>query len=127
MLPDIEQAIKEIREAFPSETVEAIPDEQGGADVIVIEPVIGDQYSPSKSWIGFHIDFNYPRTDVYPHYLDSAMRRHDGRALGEGFSGPSEWRKRQAWQISRKSKRWDAATDTAAIKLAQVIEWVRSR
>jgi hypothetical protein len=29
--------------------------------------------------------------------------------------------------VSRRSNRWNAANDTAALKLAKVIEWLRSQ
>jgi hypothetical protein len=127
MLPEVERSIQRIRDSLPDHGIKVMPDGQGGADVIVSELMIGDQYAPSRSWVGFHIDFNYPRADIYPHYLDAAVVRLDQRGLGEGFSGPTDWQKRRVWQISRKSKRWDPNTDTVDLKLAQVLDWIRSR
>jgi hypothetical protein len=99
---------------------------QGGAYVIVHNVFVGDQYEPSKSWAGFLITFQYPRADVYPLFFDAALRRKDGRAFGEGFSQLT-WRGRPALQVSRRSNRWNPATDTAAVKLAKVLDWMRSR
>jgi len=127
MTPDVEQAIAEIKMSFEGQLVEIEPETQGGAYVIVHELPIGIQYFPATSWIGFLIGFQYPRADIYPHFMDVGVRRLDGKALGESFSGPTEWQKRTAIQVSRKSRQWDASVDTAATKLAQVLEWILSR
>jgi hypothetical protein len=37
------------------------------------------------------------------------------------------WRERQVTQISRRSNRWDPAVDTAAAKLAKVLQWLSER
>jgi len=131
MNAEVEAAIQEIREAFPEHQVEVEPEAQGGAYVVIRDLQIGDQYAPSRSWMGFLITFQYPYSDCYPHYVDAAVKRVDGQALGLAFSGEMTWQTpsqgRAAIQISRSSKRRQAATDTALLKLLKVLEWVRSR
>ncbi|MGE0539195.1 MAG: E2/UBC family protein [Dehalococcoidia bacterium] len=128
MTPEVARAIDDIRTAFPGHRLEVQDEAQGGAYVVVHDLPIGEQYAPATSWCGFVITFQYPRADVYPHFLDPNLRRVDGKPLGESFSGqPVDWNGRQAYQVSRRSNRWSAATDTAATKLAKVLEWVRSR
>jgi len=127
MTPDVDKAIEEIRNTLPDNRIEVIPEEQGGAFIIAHDVDLGDVYEPTKSWIGFRIDFQYPRSDVYPHYLDSVVERKDRQPLGAGISGPITWQNRQVWQLSRKSRQWDINIDTAATKLAQVLEWLRTR
>ncbi len=124
MTPEVEQAIEEIKTLFPGSPIETEGESQGGAYVIVHNLDFGAKYNPSKNWIGFLIDFQYPRSDVYPHFFDRAVVRADGRKYGEGISSAS-WRNREVWQISRKSNRLNPAVDTAAFKLAKVLEWLR--
>lgn len=95
--------------------------------MIVHDLDVGDQYAPSTGWLGFLITFQYPNADVYPHFLDPDVHRVDGAALGEGFQPSNNFWERAATQVSRRSNRWNPAVDTAAIKLARVLEWIRSQ
>lgn len=124
MAPEVEEAIAEIREAFPGLRVEVQPESQGGAYVVVHDLVFDSRYAPSRSWIGFLIPFQYPDLDVYPHFTDAALARVDGAALESAFQ-KTTWRDQPVTQISRRSHRWDAATDTAALKLGKVVSWLR--
>jgi hypothetical protein len=127
MTPEVEQAVEEIRTSFEGHRVDVESEPQGGAYVIVYDLSVGDHYVPATTWFGFLITFQYPRADVYPHFIDAQLQRADGRAHGAGFSGPTQWRDRQAIQISRRSNRLNPAVDTAATKLAKVIEWMKSQ
>lgn len=126
MNPEVEKAIEEIKTCFPGHKVEIENEPQGGAYVIVHDLEFGAKYAPSKHWIGFLIDFQYPRSDVYPHFIDRAVIRTDGGQFGGGFSSAT-WQQREATQISRKSNRLNPAIDTAAFKLAKVLEWLREQ
>ncbi len=126
MTPDVMVAVEEIRQAFPDHKVDAEEEPQGGAYVVVHELSIGDAYVPPSSWVGFLIPFQYPRAEVYPHFIDGAVKRADGGPHGGGFSGPTSWRDLSVIQVSRKSNRWDSLSDTAATKLAKVLDWMRS-
>lgn len=119
--------MEEVRHTFAGHKVEVEDEPQGGAYVFVHGVVVGERYAPSETWFGFLIPFLYPRADVYPHFVVGSFCRANGQALGEGFSGPTEWRGRAAIQISRASKKWNPAADAAAGKLLKVIEWVKSR
>ncbi len=127
MTPEVEAAISEIRLVFAGHQVDVDSEEQGGAHVVVQDLFIGEQHVPSQSWVGFTINFQYPRSDVYPHFIDPTVRRADGSKFGEGISETANWRDRQAIQLSRKSNRWDPTRDTAALKLAKVLEWLRKQ
>lgn len=124
MTPEVEQAIEEIKTYFPGYPVDVEGEVQGGAHVVVRDLDFGEKYSPSKNWIGFLIDFQYPRSDVYPHFFDRAVVRADGSQYGGGISSTS-WRNTDVWQISRRSNRLNPAVDTAAFKLAKVLEWLK--
>jgi Prokaryotic E2 family E len=127
MTPEVAAAVQEIKHAFPDRRVEVFPEEQGGAYVIVPDLDLGARYTPSTSWCGFLITFQYPRADVYPHFLDGSVRRSDGGGFPAGITGPTTWQDRQALQVSRRSNRWNPALDTALTKLVKVLEWVRSQ
>ena len=126
MTPDVEQAIQEIREAFDGHVVEVSPEGQGGAYVIVHDVTIAPGFTPAQTWIGFLIPFQYPLADVYPHFIGNDARRADGTGYGEAVTA-SNWQGRSALQVSRKSNHWNAANDTAALKLMQVLTWLRTR
>lgn len=126
MVPAVEAAIAEIRDAFPGLRVEVEPESQGGAYVIVHGLVFDRRYTPLSSWIGFLIPFQYPDGDVYPHFTDAALARVDGAALGSAFQ-KTTWQGRPVTQISRRSNSWNAATDTAALKLRKVLAWMQDR
>ncbi len=127
MTPEVERAIGQIQQALPDHEVEVIEEQQGGAYVIVSGIDIGPVFNLSKVWCGFLITFQYPSADVYPHYLGPVFTRVDGQALGESFSGPTEWLNRSCIQVSRRSNHLDPSIDTAATKLLKIISWVRSR
>jgi hypothetical protein len=129
MKPDVEQAIAEIRATVAGHQVDVEPDPDGGAYVTVRDLHLGDQYAPSVSWVGFHITFQYPHADVYPHYCVAGLKKN-GTDVDKPFH-KAEWKPPSgmvpATSVSRKSNHWNAAADTAAIKLLKVLEWVRSQ
>lgn len=126
MTAEVAAAIEELRLAFPSCSVTFEPEAQGGAYVTVRGIDIGETYNPSTTWFGFLIGFQYPRSDVYPHYMDVDVKRTDKANHGGGFAN-TNWCQKTVIQISRRSNRLDPAVDTAATKLAKVVDWVRTR
>jgi hypothetical protein len=126
MTEEIEQAIKELKEAYGAQNVEVTPEANGGAFVIVNNISVDPGLSPSTIWCGFFLSFVYPSADVYPHYVNPDLKRADGLAFGQGFSVNVEWNKRNTIQLSRKSNRWNPARDTAVIKLTKIINWLNS-
>jgi len=129
MNSNVEQAIAEIRATVAGHQVDVEPDADGGAYVTVRDVHLGDQYTPSVSWVGFHITFQYPHADVYPHYCVAGLKKN-GADVGKPFH-KAEWKPPSgtvaATSVSRKSNHWNAAADTAAIKLLKVLEWIRSQ
>ena len=131
MKPEIQQAIEEIRSAFPGVSLDIEPDEDGGAYVTAHDFDIGQQYEPERSWSAFRITFQYPFADIYPHFFIASLHRKDGKPLGEAFQPNNQWQhagtSESATMVSRRSNRRDPATETAALKLAKVLDWIRSR
>lgn len=126
LTPQVEQAITDIQAAFPDRPLVVREDGEGGARVIVENVALGPPYHQRETWVGFHITFPYPSSDVYPHFVRGDLSRLDGRPLGEAMS-PNSFLERPAVQISRKSNRLNPAADTALYKLLKVIQWLKTR
>jgi hypothetical protein len=126
MTPEVTAAIKELKETFPGSAITVREDGQGGAYVIMEKILLGTPYCQPDTWVGFHLSFQYPYADVYPHFVPADLARRDGRPLGEAMS-QSSFENRKAIQVSRRSKKLNPATDTAALKLLKVVDWMKSR
>ena len=123
LAPAVAQGIEQIRSSLPACTVECTPDSAGGGSVVVGGLTFGPPYRQADGWIGFLLTFQYPYTDVYPHFTRPDLARLDGRPLGEGL-GMAQFRGAPAIQISRRSNKWSPATDTAVLKLLKVYRWL---
>ena len=126
LTPAVAQAIEEIRCTFEGCDVEVEPDGSGGAVVVVRGVPLGCPYAQAEVWFGFHITFQYPYADVYPHFTNPELARTNGANLGSGF-GTASFRGGQAIQISRRSSRLNPERDTAALKLLKVVTWMKSQ
>jgi len=126
MTPEIASAIKEIEQAVPESTVSLREDAEGGVYVIVDPVDPGPRYAQRETWIGFHVTFQYPYSDVYPHFVRGDLARADGQVLGEGTSATT-FEGRPAIQLSRRSNRLNPADDTAALKLIKVLKWLQAK
>lgn len=137
MKKDVEAAINELRKGLPCHEIRVKADADGGAFVIVDGVDIGRRFKPMTTWVGFQITFPYPDVDVYPHFIDPAVKFVGDNpdadpprdalptsmtrgATMPGFDLP-------AIQVSRRSNRRDADTDSALHKFLRVVEFVRSR
>ncbi|WP_328531261.1 hypothetical protein OG984_09080 [Nocardioides sp. NBC_00368] len=118
----VDVAIDQIHEQFATHAVDVVREPGGDATIIIDEVMIGEQYEPSTTWLGFRISAAYPNADVYPHYLGPVSRR-DGAAHGDAFQNVI-WRDRSALQISRRSNGWNPRRDTAALKAVKVLAWL---
>ena len=121
-------AIDELRQQFPDSTVEVREDGSGGAYLRIERVDLGPTYTEATrhTWIGFGIGFQYPHADVYPHFVRVDLQRADGQPFGPGLSTPVRF---VGWecegvQVSRRSQRRDASTETAALKLMKVLKWM---
>jgi len=127
---EVADAIEQIRAQFPESALEVKADEQGGAYVLVDPVDLGDNYTEAtrSTWMGFHISFQYPFADVYPHHVRRDLARSDGRPLGAGMShSVFQGFGRESVQFSRRSNHRDSALETAVHKLLKVIEWASKR
>ena len=124
--PAVAKAIEEVRRTLEGCEVDVEPDGSGGAMVLVRGVSLGAPYLQAKVWIGFHITFQYPYADVYPHFTNPDLVRTDGAGLGSGF-GSATFRGQRAIQISRRSNRLNPDRDTAALKLLKVVKWMKGQ
>ncbi len=126
MTPSVAGAVDEIVRHFPHSPVVLREDQEGGAFMILESLPIGEPYVQMDTWCGFHVTFQYPYSDVYPHFVRGDLQRRDGQPLGQAMS-QGTFEGRAAIQISRRSNKLNPATDTALMKLLKVLEWLRSR
>lgn len=122
MTLEVAAAIKEIAADYPN--LDAEPDGNGGARVIVHDLPLAPIYRQRQTWCEFHITYSYPNADVYPHFVRADLSRVGGAALGEAMSQGSSPRGKPSIQISRRSNRLNPATDTALLKLQKVLRWL---
>lgn len=131
MKSEILNAIDEMRRAFPASRLDVTPDPDGGVFVRIHDLDLGAQFNPRVSWCAFRITFQYPFADVYPHYFVNKIQKVSGEALPSGFHIDHQCAvndvSEPATMISRRSNRLNPATDTAALKLQKVLDWIRSQ
>ena len=126
MKPEVVQAVAELRRCFGDAAVVAQSKDDGGA-VVTIDPIdVGPAYVPKQAWIKFMIGFQYPYTDIYPLFVQPELARADGRPHGKGIT-LAEFEGEPALQLSRRSNHLDVEIDTAVLKVAKVIKWLRER
>ena len=126
MKPEVAKAVSELRARFGRVTVTAEDDGDGGAVVSMSPLDPGPAYVQRETWIKFAISYLYPDADVYPLFVRPDLQRVDGNGHGEGIAS-GEFRGEPALQLSRRSNRRDPAFDTAARKVAKVLEWLRAQ
>ena len=125
--PDVTRAIEEVVAAFPDSARTVREDGAGGAYVILESVPLSGPWQQTETWMGFLIGFQYPYSDVYPHFVRRDLARRDGQPLGEALSLGGPFEGRPAVQVSRRSNKRDPVFETAAMKLVKVLEWLRTR
>ena len=123
MIPEVEQAVEELRARFPNTEVDAVATGDGGAVVTIARVDPGPAYAQRETWMRFDISYLYPRADIYPLFVRPDLARIDRQAHGDGISMNS-FRGSPALQLSRRSNRLDPKIDTAALKVTKVLEWL---
>jgi hypothetical protein len=113
----IADAVDELGQLFG--TVDAEPDETGGAYVTIREIDLGERWTPRIVPLTFQLAFNYPYAAVYPYYCPAGVARVDGCPLPQAIQNVM-WRGRPVLQISLRANRWSPAHDSAAGAVEQV-------
>jgi len=120
----VAKAISEIQAAFPETPTEIQEDGQGGHLSFSGTSPSGTLHA-IQHWIGFRITFQYPYSDVYPHFVRGDLLRKRC-ALGAGITSGHNFLGRPSLQLSRRSNHLNPQTDTALLKLLKVIQWLRT-
>jgi hypothetical protein len=123
--PDVERAVKAIRETFDGANMLVEDDGAGGAHVIVEGLDLGPRFNPSKTWLGGHLTAQVPYSDVYPLFVGAEVRWADGRGFSAPLSVGHNFRGRVAIQVSRRSNRRDPKLETPVAKFNKVLHWLR--
>ena len=126
MTSEVAQAVEELRTSFADTEVAADDVGDGGAYITIACVDPGPAYVQDDTWVRFAIGFQYPHSDVYPLFVRPDLARADGQPHGEGIA-QAEFRGTRALQLSRRSSRLNPATDTAALKVTKVLDWLRSQ
>ena len=122
----VQKAIEELRVTFPNAAVTVDEDGDGGA-YVTLDPVpLVGPYTQTETSVSFHIGFQYPASDVYPHFVRHDLARKDRTPLGSGMS-TAQHRGQPVIQVSRRSNRLDPAIQTAAHKLLKVLAWLEAQ
>ena len=123
--PEVAQALEDLETAYPG-GVTCVEDGVGGAPVTIDPVLVGAPYVQESTWVGFHVTHVYPQADVYPHHVRADLARLDGQGLGAATSS-SSFQGRPSQQLSRRSNRRNAASDTALLKLERVMQWLLAK
>lgn len=125
--PTVAVQIAELETAFTGRKVNSEPDGDGGAYVIVdpIDP--GPAFVQRTTWLGFHLTNMCPDAAIYPVYLGADLQRVDGAGHKAPFTPVPSWHNRPALQFSARTTPHVPERDTAATKVAEVIEWLAVR
>ena len=126
MRAEIGEAIEELKRAFPGSEVTVSEDGQGGAHVMVENVAIGERYQPELSWLGGHIPAQYPYADIYPVFMDDAVRRRDGKAFEAPITTGHNFCGRPAIQISRRNNRMQNSGQTAVAKFLKILDFLET-
>ncbi len=126
MTPEVMRAVEELKACFTTAEVVTSDSADGGA-IVTINPIDpGPAYVQRETWLKFDISFQYPHADVYPLFVRPDLTRVDGQQHGEGIT-KGEFRGEPATQLSRRSNRLNPATDTAALKVTKVLQWLHDQ
>lgn len=117
---DVQIAVEELVNAFPEANVTVVEDGSGGAYVTLDALDLGDRFTPRKAWVGGHISALYPAADIYPMFMDSAVRRVDGQPFDTPITPNANFQGRPAWQISRRNNQIGTTEQTAVSKILKV-------
>ena len=121
---EVGEAIEALKRAFPDSDLTISEDGEGGARVVVERVRIGTRYEPEQSWLGGHIPAQYPYADIYPVFMDAAVRRRDGRAFEAPITAGHSFCGRAAIQISRRNNRIQNSGQTAVAKFLKILDFL---
>lgn len=125
MATTIEEVLQTLRDDFPDSTVTYTPDGSGGGAAVVHPVDLGPQYTPRESWIGAQLTPALPFADIYPVFIDGAVKRVDGKAHQVPISTGHSFAGRSAIQVSLRTNNLMATVEAAASKFTKALHFVR--
>jgi hypothetical protein len=129
----VREALETLETAYPSVDISTVPDGQGGLWVEFAAIPLGAAYAQESTFLVFNLPFNLPGGDIYPMFARHDLTRTDGAPLGEGFAPtqlqwpPRSSTQRPVTQLSRRTRGNAFTAQTAAQKVAKVLDWLETR
>lgn len=125
MKTEVQTSIQELQRQFPEAVISTRDDGARGAYVILTPIAIGSRYTPTSTWMGFHIPPLYPYADIYPVFIGSEVRRTDGQAFVPPVTHGATFEGRAAIQISRRSSAAaQQGSQKAATKVLKILDFL---
>jgi hypothetical protein len=121
---EVATAIEELKRQFDEGSLSVREDGQGGA-YVVVEPVhLGARFTPSATWLGFHIPAQYPYADIYPVFMGANVRRTDNVAFVAPITAGHQFESRPAIQISRRNGAAQSGLQKATTKILKILDFL---
>jgi hypothetical protein len=124
MRSEVVAAIDDLKRQFPSATVIVREDSAGGAYVLMEKVSIGSRYTPSETWLGFHIPSQFPYADIYPVFMSTEVSRTDHTPFAAPVTPGHHYEGRPAIQISRRSSGANGGLQKASAKILKILHFL---
>jgi len=124
MKTEVAAAVEELKRQFSDASIVATEDGQGGAHVVVEPVLLSARFTPSKTWLGFHIAPSYPYADIYPVFIGDEVTRADGKLFEAPITRGHNFQGRSAIQISRRNGAAQAGFQKATAKILKVLYYL---
>lgn len=126
----VDVALENLRSAFGPDVVSLIGRDGDGAWVRIEGVPLGPGFAQATTFVLAHLAETLPFADIYPIFVRPDLSRVDGQPLAAPVTyghtaGPPDAPVAVA-QLSRRT-RGDASQQTAADKVAKVMNWLRGQ
>src|SRR5271168_1492691 len=124
MKAPVQTSIEELQRQFPIAVISVRDDGKGGAYVIMNPIEIGARYSPTSTWIGFHIPPQYPYADIYPIFIGANVARANGVPFAVPVTPGHSFEGRPAIQVSRRNSTAQSGLQKVGTKILKVLDFL---
>lgn len=126
MKPQVQTGIEELQRQFPETVISTRDDGSGGAYVILTPITIGSRYTPTSTWMGFHIPPLYPYADIYPVFIGPEVRLANGQAFVPPVTHNAVFEGRAAIQVSRRCPAAQQSLQKATTKVLKILNFLET-
>ena len=126
MKVEVSVGIEELKTQFGSATFVVREDGQGGAYVVLDPIVLGPNFSPLSTWLGFQIPAQYPYSDIYPVFIGADVTRADGIPFSPPVTPGHQFEGRAALQVSRRNAAAPTSGQKVTAKILKVLDFLAS-